>query len=361
MKKMVFKKVLKGLVAAVSLSVGSSLYAAEPVKVGFVYVGPVGDHGWTYQHDQGRLAVEKQFGDKVKTTFVENVAEGADAERVISSLAKDGNKVIFTTSFGFMNPTVKAAKKFPNVVFEHATGYKLSKNLGTYITKTYEGRYVAGYMAAKMTKSNKVGYIASFPIPEVIRDINSVQLALNKYNPKAELKIVWVSTWMDPAKEADAANALMDQGVDVILQHTDSPAAMQAAERRGKYAVGQASDMSRFGQHAHLMSVINNWGPHYIDTVQKVMDGTWKSQDLWGGIAEDMIQIPTFGPAVPADVATEAKQIMADIKSGKLQLFSGPIKDQDGKERVPAGKAMAIGDLAGMGWYVEGIKSKLPK
>ena len=337
-----------------------STFAEEPFKVGFVYVGPIGDHGWSYQHDQSRLALEKHFGDKVKTTYVENVPEGADAERVIRNLAKSGNKVIFTTSFGFMNPTAKVAKQFPKTVFLHATGYKLGKNLGTYIVKTYEGRYIAGYVASQVTKTNKIGYIASFPIPEVIRDINTVQLALNKYNPEVELKIVWVNTWFDPGKEADAANAMMDQGVDVILQHTDSPAAMQAAERRGKFAVGQASDMSNFGPKAHLLSVVDDWSWYTTHTVQAVMDGTWKSEDFWGGMKEDMIVIPGFGPGVPAEVEAKAKELIAGINDGTVKPFMGPIKDQSGKLRIPAGQDIEHGDMAGMNWYVEGIEGSIP-
>ncbi len=335
--------------------------AEEPFKVGFVYVGPIGDHGWSYQHDQSRLALEKHFGDKVKTTYVENVPEGADAERVIRNLAKSGNQVIFTTSFGFMNPTAKVAKQFPKTTFLHATGYKLSKNLGTYLSKTYEGRYISGYVAAKTTKTNKIGYIASFPIPEVIRDINSVQLALNKYNPEAELKVVWVNTWFDPGKEADAANAMMDQGVDVILQHTDSPAALQAAERRGKYAVGQASDMSHFGPNAHLLSVVNNWGPYVIETMEAVMAGSWSSEDHWGGVAEDMIVVPGFGPAVSEEVKAGAMDIIASLKAGTFHPFTGPIKNQAGEIKVAEGEVMSKGDLAGMNWYVEGVSGTIPK
>jgi len=365
MKRRQFNKLLTGIAAGVGLSTalltGQTALAADPLKVGFVYVGPIGDHGWSYQHDQGRKAVEEYFGDKVETTFVENVPEGADAERVIRNLAQSGHKLIFTTSFGFMNATVKVAKQYPNVKFEHATGYKLAKNLGTYISLTYEGRYVAGYVASQMTKSNKIGYIASFPIPEVIRDINAVQLALNKYNPEAELKIIWVNSWFDPGKEADAANAMMDQGVDVILQHTDSPAAMQAAERRGKYAVGQASDMSSFGPHAHLLSVVDNWAPHYIAETQKVLDGTWESKAMVEGMKEDAIVIPGFNEAVPADVVAEAEKLIAGIKDGSVHPFAGPIKNQAGELVVPEGSNMSFADLEKMNWYVEGIDAELPK
>lgn len=347
-----------GLAGAIT---GSISHAEEsPFKVGFVYVGPIGDHGWSYQHDQGRLAVEKHFGDKVETTFVENVPEGADAERVIHKLAKAGNELIFTTSFGFMNPTAKVAKQFPKVTFEHATGYKRSKNMGTYISNTYEGRAVAGHVAARMTKTGKIGYIASFPIPEVIRDINAVKLAMAKVNPDYELKVLWVSTWFDPAKEADAANVLIDQGVDVILQHTDSPAAMKIAEKRGVWAVGQASDMSAFGPKAHLLSVVDSWDHYYVTTTQQVMDGTWKSKDYWGGMAEDDIQIASFNPAIPEDVVSEAKAIMSGIIDGSYHPFSGPIKNQQGELIVKEGEVLPHSEIATMSWYVEGIEGKIP-
>lgn len=360
MKKPALKKIVTGLVAGLGLAASLTLQAAEPFKVGFVYVGPIGDHGWSYQHDQGRLAVEKHFGDKVETTYVENVPEGADAERVIRNLAKTGHDLIFTTSFGFMNPTLKVAKQFPKVTFEHAAGYKQAKNVGTYISNTYEGRYVAGFVASKVTKSNKIGYIASFPIPEVIRDINAVQMALNKYNPEAELKIIWVNSWFDPGKEADAANAMMDQGVDVILQHTDSPAAMQAADRRGVFAVGQASDMSSFGPKAHILSVVDDWAPFYIKRTQQVMDGTWKSEDHWGGMAEGEIAIPAF-TNIPDEVAAEAQQLIDDIKAGKLHPFTGPIKNQAGELKVADGEILPHGEMAGMNWYIEGVKGDIPK
>ncbi|MBU2964011.1 BMP family ABC transporter substrate-binding protein [Amphritea sp. 2_MG-2023] len=363
MKRRQFNKLVTGLAAGVCLTALSSLsvQAAEPLKVGFVYVGPIGDHGWSYQHDQGRLSAEAVYGDKIKTTYVENVAEGADAQRVIYNLAKTGHDLIFTTSFGFMNPTLKVAKQFPKVAFEHATGYKMAKNVGTYISTTFEGRYVAGYVASQVTKSNKIGYIASFPIPEVIRDINAVQLALNKYNPDAELKVIWVNSWFDPGKEADAANAMMDQGVDVILQHTDSPAAMQAAERRGAYAVGQASDMSSFGPNAHLLSVVDEWGPHYINTIKAVMDGTWKPKANVEGMKEGAIVIPSFNESIPADVVAHAKELIAGIKDGSVYPFAGPIKNKAGELIVPEGTRLSYEDLEKMNWYVEGVQSDIPQ
>ncbi|WP_282387966.1 BMP family ABC transporter substrate-binding protein [Pseudomonas sp. PS02286] len=350
----------KLLYAAIGLGISLSASAADPLKVGFVYIGPIGDHGWTYQHEQGRKALAEKLGTQITTNYVENVAEGADAERVIRNMAKDKYDLIFTTSFGYMNPTVKVAKQFPKVTFEHATGYKQDKNLGTYLARTYEGRYVGGFLAAKMTKTKKIGYVASFPIPEVIRDINAIQLALNKYNPGTEIKVVWVNSWFDPGKEADAANALIDQGVDVVFQHTDSPAPIQAAERRGVYAVGYASDMAHFGPKAVLTSIVNDWAPHYIQATQSVIDHTWKSQDYWGGLKEGTVELP-ISDLVPAPVKTEAEQLIADIKSGALQPFTGPIRDQAGVEKIPAGVSATNAELASMNYYVEGMKAEMPK
>lgn len=354
------KNLLRALVVALGFSATLSASAADPLKVGFVYIGPIGDHGWTYQHEQGRQAVIKELGDKVETSYVENVPEGADAERVIRNMAKGGYDLIFTTSFGYMNPTLKVAKQFPKVTFEHATGYKQDKNLGTYLSRSYEGRYVGGFLAAKMTKTKKVGYVASFPIPEVLRDINAIQLALDTYNPGSEIKVVWVNSWFDPGKESDAANALIDQGVDVIFQHTDSPAPIQTAERRGVYAVGYASDMAHFGPKAVLTSIVNDWGPHYVKSTQAVIDGTWKSEDFWGGLTEDTIKLP-ISDLVPAEVKAEAEQIIANIKSGAFHPFTGPIKDQSGVEKIPAGVSATNAELASMNYYVENVKAELPK
>lgn len=356
------RSMLKGLLAIAGLTaVGmGAAFAAEPLKIGFVYVGPVGDHGWSYQHEVARRAVQEKFGDKVVTSFVENVQEGADAERVIRNMAKNGNKLIFTTSFGFMNPTLKVAKEFPKVTFMHATGYKRAKNVGTYLNSVYEGRYVAGVMAAKLTKSKVIGYVASFPIPEVIRDVNAIQLALNKYNPGATVKVVWVNSWFDPGKEADAANALMDQGADVMFQHVDSPATAQAAERRGVYAFGYASDMAHFAPKTILTSMVNNWTPYYIKTTQAVIDGTWQSEDHWGGLADGTLQLP-MSKVVPAAVKKEAEEVIASIKKGAFQPFTGPIKDKSGKVRIAAGKTATREEIAGMNFFVEGVSTDLPK
>jgi simple sugar transport system substrate-binding protein len=334
--------------------------AEDPMKIGFVYVGPVGDHGWTYQHDQGRLAVEEHFGDKVETTYVENVSEGPDAERVIRQLATSGHELIFTTSFGFMNATAKVASQFPDVTFEHATGYKRADNLATYLSTTYQGRYVSGYLAGKLSETGKIGYIASFPIPEVIRDINAVMLGIQSVRDDAEMVIIWVNTWYDPAKEAETAQVMIDQGVDFIIQHTDSPAAMQVAQEKGVWAVGQASDMSRFGPDAHVTAVIDNWAPYYIERTQAVMDGTWESHNHWGGMAEGEIQMAPINPAVPEDVAAEAEALTASITDGSFHPFSGPIRNQAGEVVIEEGQVMSNDELAGMNWYVEGIADSVP-
>jgi len=359
--KNIYRKIATLLpVMALALTI-SFAAAAEKTKVGFVYVGPIGDHGWSHEHNQGRLAVEKAFGDKVETTYVENVSEGPDAERVIQQLARSGHKIIFTTSFGFMNPTLKVAKRFPNVKFEHATGFKRAANVSTYSARFYEGRHVIGLIAGKMTKTNTIGYIASFPIPEVVRGINAAYLAAKSVNPKVKFKVIWVSTWFDPGKEADAANALIDQGADVIMQHTDSPAAMQIAEAKGIYAFGQASDMIKFGPTAQLTSIIDNWGPYYISRVKAVMDGTWKSKDTWDGIGAGMVKLAKFSDRIPADVRAMAGKARDDIAAGKLHPFTGPINKQDGSVWLKAGEIANDGDLAGMSFFVEGVDGTLPK
>ncbi|MEL7153391.1 MAG: BMP family ABC transporter substrate-binding protein [Pseudomonadota bacterium] len=353
-----FRKTLAAL-AAVALS-ATSAFAAD-LKVGFVYVGPIGDHGWTYQHDQGRLAVEAHFGDKVETTFVESVAEGPDAERVIRQLAASGHGLIFTTSFGYMDPTIKIAKMFPDVKFEHATGYKRADNVSTYSGRFYEGRTVAGVIAGKMTKTNKIGYIASFPIPEVVRGINATALAAQSVNPDAEVSVVWVSTWYDPGKEADAAKALMAAGADIIMQHTDSPAALQAAENAdGVLAFGQASDMIKFAPNAQLTAIEDNWAPYYIKRVQAVLDGTWTSEDSWKGLADNEVVMAPYWN-MPYEVANMAKEVEADVRMGTRHPFTGPIVDRDGVERVAAGAVADDGMLLGMDFFVKGVSGDLPK
>ena len=350
------------LAAAAALALGLGGAAVAQVKAGFVYVGPVGDLGWTYQHDQGRQAVEEAFGDKVETTYVESVPEGADAARVMTQMALGGADIIFATSFGYMDQVQEVAAKFPNVKFEHATGYlRNTDNVSTYSARFYEGRYVIGTIAGRMTKTNKVGYIASFPIPEVVRGINSAYLAAKRVNPDVEFKIVWVYTWFDPGKEADAANALIEQGVDVIMQHTDSPAALTIAEEKGIYAFGQASDMKEFGPNARLTSIIDNWDPYYISRVQAVMDGTWTSTATWDGIGPGMVGIGEFSDKIPADVQAEAQGIIDAIADGSLKPFTGPINKQDGSVWLADGEVADDGTLAGLNFYVEGIDSELPQ
>ncbi len=333
--------------------------AQEKLKAAWVYIGPVGDFGWTYQHDQGRKAVEKEFGDKVETTYVESVPEGPDAERVIEQLARAGNKIIFTTSFGYMEPTLKVAKRHPKVFFEHATGYKRDKNLATYNAKFHEGRYVLGQIAAKMSKTGTIGYIASFPIPEVISGINSLMLGAQSVNPDMKIKVVWVNSWFDPAKEADAAKALIDQGADVISQHTDSPAAMQAAEARGAKAFGRASDMITFGPKAQLTSIVDNWGPYYVKRVKEAMDGTWKPTDTWAGMKDGEVVMAPY-TNMPDDVKAMAQATQAKITSGELNPFKGPITNQKGELVVKEGEVLADKDILSMNWYVKGIDDKVP-
>ncbi|MEL6968006.1 MAG: BMP family ABC transporter substrate-binding protein [Pseudomonadota bacterium] len=329
-------------------------------KACFVYIGPTGDFGWTYQHDQGRLAVEAAFGDKVETAYLENVPESAEAQRPIEAFARDGCNIIFTTSFNYMDPTNKAAKKFPDVKFEHATGYKReSANLSTYSSKFYQGRYIQGQIAAKMSKTGVAGYIASFPIPEVVRGINSFILGAQSVNPDFKLKVVWVSTWFDPPKEADAAKALIDQGVDILTQHTDSTAAMQVAAERGIKAFGQASDMIKFGPKTQLTSIIDDWAPYYIERVKAVMDGTWKQQDVWHGMDHGSVKMAPY-TNMPEDVAKLAMETEAKIKANTFEPFTGPIFKQDGTPWLKDGETADIGALLGMNFYVKGVDDKLP-
>ncbi len=361
MDRRLFSQLL-GAAAAAALCVGSlGAQAADKPKIGFIYVGPVGDMGWSYQHDMGRKDIVAKFGDKVETTYVESVPEGADAERVIRQMAASGVDMIFTTSFGYMNATEKVAKQFPKVKFEHATGYKQGPNLATYNSRFYEGRAVLGTLAGRLTKTNKIGYVASFPIPEVIQGINSAITAARKVNPAATISVVWANTWYDPGKEAAAAQALLDQGVDVLMQHTDSPAPLQAAAQRGLWAFGQASDMRSFAPDHQATAIVDYWGAYYVSRVQALLDGTWKSTDTWGGFAADMVHMAPYNEKLPPALIAEAKQVEADIKSGKLHPFAGPLKKQDGSIAVEAGKVPNDGELAGMMYYVEGVIGSIPQ
>lgn len=357
---MKLSKLLTGAVMALGLA--TAAVAQDKTKVGFVYVGPVGDGGWTYEHNQGRLALEAEFGDKVETVFVENVAEGPDSERVMTQMALEGADLIFTTSFGYMDPTLNVAKKFPKVKFEHATGYKRSANVSTYSARFYEGRAVQGTIAGRMTKSNIVGYIGSYPIPEVIRGINSAFIHARKVNPDVQFKIVWAYTWFDPAKEADAAKVLIEQGADVILQHTDSTAPQAAAQAAGNVITfGQASDMSEYAPMPRVSSIIDNWAPYYIARTRAVMDGTWASVDTWDGIGKGMVKIGEISDAVPADVKAEAETMRDAIGSGAYHPFTGPLNKQDGSAWLAVGETADDGTLAGMNFYVEGIDGDIPQ
>lgn len=335
--------------------------AAEPLKVAFVYIGPVGDAGWTFAHDNGRKAVEAKYGDKVKTTFVENVPESAaDAERVIRQLATDGNKLIFGTTFGYMEAMLKVAKEFPDVKFEHATGFKTADNMTQYDVRTYEGAYLAGVVAGKMSKTGKLGVVASVPIPEVIRNIDSFTLGARSVNPKATTRVVWVNKWFDPGKEREAATTLIGQGVDVLMQNTDSAAVVQTAQEKGVYAFGWDSDMTGFGAKAHLGASIIDWGIYYNQRVGAVLDGTWKSQSSWLGLKEKAIDLGALNPDLPADVKTLVETRKAGIIDGSAPIWKGPIKDNSGKEVVAKDAVADDGFLHGVKFYVEGVDGKVP-
>jgi basic membrane protein A and related proteins len=354
------KRKLLAAAAAVLLAGSLSASAADKLKVGFVYLGPVGDFGWTYQHEAARLALVKEFGDKIETTYLENVSEGPDSERSIEQLVRAGNQLIFTTSFGYMDPTLKVAKKYPNVHFEHATGFKKDKNMGIYNGRFYEGRYIQGVIAGKMSKAGVLGYIASFPIPEVIMGINATILGAQTVNPNIKVKIIWANTWFDPGKEADAAKALLDQGADVIMQHTDSPAAMQIASERGKLAFGQDSDMIKFGPKTQLTSIVDNWAPYYISRVNAELAGKWEMDDTWGGLKTKTVVMAPF-TNMPDDVKKLAEDTEAGILAGKLFPFKCPIVDQEGKTiECKGGDHLDDGQVLGMNFYVKGIDDKIP-
>ena len=339
---------------ALGLSTPVLADAHDPVKVGFIYVGPIGDGGWTYQHDQGRLAVEAEYGDKVETVFQESVPEGADAERAITQMALGGADIIFTTSFGYGEATNAVAAKFPDVKFEHATGFMREyPNVSTYDARFYEGRAVTGTLAGYLTETNKIGYIGSFPIPEVIQGINASYLHAKKINPDVEMVVTWAYTWFDPAKEADAARAMIDQGVDVILQHTDSTApqaaAQEANENGGRvFTFGQASDMAQFKPSPRVASIIDDWAPYYIERVGAVIDGTWEQQASWGGMPEGEVVIGEITDAVPAEAKAAAEEMIAAITAGEYHPFTGPINKQDGTPWLADGEVADDGTLAGM-------------
>ncbi len=332
----------------------------EPLKVGFVYVSPIGDAGWTTQHNRGREQMQQALGDKVTSTFVEKVPEGADAERVIRDLATQGHTLIFTTSFGFMNPTIKVAAEFPDVKFEHATGYKTAPNVGTYNIRFYEGRYLAGIVAGRMTTSNTLGYVAAFPIPEVLQGINAFTLGARSVNPKTQVRVIWVNSWYDPGKERDAANALIGQGADVLTHHTDSSAVVAAAEEKSRMAIAYHSDMARFGPKAQLAAVTHHWGDYYTKVARSVLDGSWKAGSLWGGMKEGMIRIEAFNEKLPKELVEAVTAKAAAIAAGQAHPFTGPIVSNNGREIAAQGATLSDEQLGKMDFYVEGVIGKVP-
>jgi basic membrane protein A len=335
---------------------------ADPKKVGFIYIGPPGDHGWTYMHDVGRKYMESQLGDSITSTYIENVPENADAVRAIRKLADSGHDLIFTTSFNYMDQTHEVAKDFPDIKFEHATGYMQADNVATYSARFYEGRMIEGHIAGHMSKTGTIGYIASFPIPEVVRGINAFYLAAAKINPDIKMKIIWVFTWYDPGKEADAANTLINQGADIIVQHTDTYAPCQAAQKAGVYAFGQASNQEAFCPDAHLTSIEDIWGPYYAERAKAVVDGTWSSGDTWDGMDKGMVVMsPYNNKLMPASLIQEAVNMEVGIKDGTLHPFTGPIYNQAGELVVPEGEVAPDGMLLGMNFYVQGIDGEVPQ
>ena len=333
----------------------------EPLKIGFAYVGPVGDGGWTFAHDNGRKAIEKEFGDKIVTSFVENVPESADAERVIRDMAGQGNKLIFGTTFGYMEPMLKVAADLKDVKFEHATGYKQAENMRTYDSRTYEGAYMAGVIAGKMTKSNTLGVVASIPIPEVIRNINSFTLGAQSSNSKVKTKVVWVNGWFDPPKETEAATSLINGGADVLFQNTDSPAVLKTAEAKGKRAFGWDSDMTAYGPKAHLASAVINWGPYYIQATKEALEGNWKGGGaVWWGVKEGAIDIVSIAEDVPAETKAKVDEVKKGLADGSFVIWKGPITDNTGKVQIAKDATADDKFLSGLNFYVKGVEGKIP-
>lgn len=343
-----------------SLIIGSmfSVLMAAPLKVAFVYVSPIGDAGWTYQHDIGRIAIEKKFGSKIKVRYFESIKEGPESERVIRKLASSGYDLIFTTSFGFMNPTLRVAKAFPKVYFEHATGYKTSKNMSNYSPRFYEGRYLSGIAAASKSKKGVVGYIAAFPIPEVIRGINSFTLGAKSINPNIKVKVIWTSSWFDPSKESEAAKTLVLNGADVLTHHTDSITAVKIAKDKGIYAIAYHSDMKKHGGSAQIGAVVHNWENYYTNEVNKVLNKTWKTSSVWLGMKEGMVDF-IISSNLDKNIKAKIKKAKKGIINGSFNIFTGPIKDNKGKLRVKAKSSLNDSDLAKMNYFVEGVEGKL--
>jgi simple sugar transport system substrate-binding protein len=361
-----YKNLAAALAAACCISPVFSQAPAAPatpsVKAGFVYVSPVTEAGWTRQHDEGRKAVEAALGSRVKTTYVENVPEGPDAERVIRDLAATGHQIIFTPSFGYMEPTLKVARDFPGVKFESITGYKTAPNVATANARYYEGRYLAGIAAGRMSKTGVAGYVAGFPIPEVLQGINAFTLGMRSVNPKAVVKLVWLNVWFDPPKEREGAMALFNEGVDVLAFHTGSTAVMAAAQERGKLAVAYHSDMRGIGPDAQIVAVTHQWGGYYTSRVRAVLDGTWKSASVWGGVREGMVRVGDFGSKVPAAVQQEVLARQKDIGAGRLHPFHAgklPVRDNQGRTVIASGQTLSDAQILAMDWLVEGVQGQV--
>ncbi|RZL57548.1 MAG: BMP family ABC transporter substrate-binding protein [Variovorax sp.] len=334
--------------------------APAPLNIAFAYVGPVGDGGWSFAHDNGRKALEKEFGSKIKTSFVESVPESADAERVFRDFVGQGNKLVFGTTFGYMEPMLKVAADSKDVKFEHATGYKTADNMRTYDSRTYEGAYMAGIIAGGMTKTNTLGVVGSVPIPEVLRNINSFTLGAQSVNPKITTKVVWVNEWFSPPKETEAATALINGGADVLFQNTDSPAVLKTAQEKGKRAFGWDSDMTAYGPKAHLASAVINWAPYYIKATQDALDGKWTTGQAWWGVKEGAIDIVSVAEDVPAEIKSKVDTVKAGLKDGSFSIWKGPIVGQDGKELVAGGAVADDKFLSGVNFYVKGVEGKVP-
>ncbi|NBO20675.1 MAG: BMP family ABC transporter substrate-binding protein [Rhodobacteraceae bacterium] len=353
------RTLLKGAGAAATLTAVGTVpaLAADKIKIGFVFLGPIGDYGWTWAHNKGRLAVDAALGDKVETIYVENVAEDASAIPVIRDLAQQGCKLIFTTSYGYMDQTISVAAEFPDVKFEHCTGYKRADNVATYNSKFHEGRAVLGTIAGKMSKSGTLGYLGSYKVPEVVLGVNSFALAAQKQNPDAKVKLVLIDSWFDPPKEAAATETLINLGCDIVTTHTDSPGPLQILEQKGLHGFGQGADMSAFAPNAHLTAIEDIWGPYYVERAKAIVDGTWASTDTWDGFKEGTVVISPYSKDVPADVAAAADAVQAGYKDGSYDIFKGPIYDQDGNLKVKDGEVMALADLAVIDWFVKGVET----
>ena len=349
-----------GTSGAAASSAAPAAAAKGPLKIAFAYIGPVGDGGWTFAHDNARKAIEQEFGDKVQTSFVEKVPESSDAERVLRDMASQGNQLVFGTTFGYMESMVKVARDFPEVKFEHATGYKTAANLSTYDSRTYEGAYMAGVIAGKMTKSNVLGVVASVPIPEVLRNINSFTLGAQSSNPAIKTKVVWVNQWFDPPKETESATALINGGADVLFQNTNSTAVLQTAEKMGKRGFGWNSDMTSYGPKSHMASVVINWQPYYSKVAHDVLDGKWQSQHSWWGVKESAIDLTSFSADVPAETKAQIDKVRAGLKDGSFAIWRGPIADNTGKEVLPAGQVADEKFLHGINFYVKGVEGQVP-